>query len=118
MKKTTKAVLWSGLVFPGAGHFFLKQNQRGMFLFIPALVSACLYFYGRYVQVAYIWDKISSGVVSPDTAGVTALLGTVPQFPIADMAFWVLVACWVLGMVDAYLLARQSEQQTPSAKSE
>jgi hypothetical protein len=118
MKRTTKAVLWSGLAFPGAGHFFLKQNQRGLFLFVPALISACVYFYCRYVQVNFIWDKISSGAVSPDIAGVTALLDSAPQFPIADMAFWVLAACWALGIIDAYLLARKTEPQTSSAKSE
>lgn len=118
MKKSTKAVLWSGLVFPGAGHFFLKHYQRGMFLFVPALISSFLYFQGRYVQFEFLWDKLSSGAVSPDVTAVTALLDSVPQTPIADMAFWVLVMCWGLGMVDAYRLGSSMETKDLTGKSE
>lgn len=118
MKKSTKAVLWSGLAFPGTGHFFLKHYLRGMILFIPALISISLYTYGRYVQVMFVWDRIESGAVAPDPIAIATLLDNVPQAPVAEIAFWVFVVAWGLGMVDAYLLGRSEEANdtSPTAK--
>jgi len=39
MSKTTKAVLLSVFVFPGAGHFFLKKPIHGLILISISLVA-------------------------------------------------------------------------------
>ncbi len=39
MTKSTKAALLSGLVFPGIGHFVLKQYLRGSILMLVALMA-------------------------------------------------------------------------------
>ena len=39
MKKSVKAALLSGLVFPGVGQFSLKRYLRGLVFFVPAMLS-------------------------------------------------------------------------------
>ncbi|MFI4939553.1 MAG: hypothetical protein ACHP7O_04305 [Burkholderiales bacterium] len=104
MKKSVKAALWSGLVFPGAGHFFLKRTLRGMLLFIPALLSTILLVRGLLAQAELVMDKVASGAAPPDAQVIGALLDAAPETPIMNIAFWILAVCWVLGVIDAYRL--------------
>ncbi len=117
MKKSVKAALWSGLVFPGTGHFILKSYQRGLIVFVPAMISMGLYLDGRYEQVKFVWDKLESGAIPPDPISIAALLDSVPQTPVADVAFWVFMLCWVLGMVDAYRLGSSLEPKDTTGKN-
>jgi hypothetical protein len=39
MKKSSKAALLSGLIFPGIGHMVLKQYLRGSVLMFSALAA-------------------------------------------------------------------------------
>jgi hypothetical protein len=109
MKKSIKAVLWSGLAFPGAGHFYLKRYLRGLIVFVPAVASIGLYVQGLMEQVDFVMGKIESGTVALDPAAIEAVLNSAPQSQVVEVAFWVFVACWVAGMVDAYLLGRSLE---------
>lgn len=118
MKKSIKAVLWSGLAFPGAGHFFLKCFGRGMILFVPSVISVGVYVSGLMAQVDFVMDKMASGAVALDANAIQSMLDHVPQSQAVDIAFWVFVTCWGLGMVDAYLLGRKLEANDATVKSE
>lgn len=104
MKKSVKAALWSGLVFPGAGHFFLQRYLRGMILFVPAMLGIILIVCGLLEQAEFVMSKIEGGTVAPDVQVIAALLDAAPDTPMTNIAFWVIVVCWVLGTIDAYRL--------------
>lgn len=110
MKSSTKALLWSAVVFPGAGHFFLKRYRRGMLLFVPALLELSMLARGLIIQAEFVMDKIESGAISPDVTAIANLLDAVPETQMTRIAFWVLVACWMAGMVDAYLLGVEQDK--------
>jgi hypothetical protein len=117
MKKSVKAVLWSGLACPGAGHFFLKRYWRGALLFVPALLALGTMVRGLIEQAEFIMDKIESGAVAPDPQVIAALLDTAPATQMTNIAFWILVACWVAGIADAYWLgALQDKEDEAKAK--
>jgi hypothetical protein len=111
MKISIKAVLWSGLAFPGAGHFYLKHYRRGMLVFVPALIEISMLVRGMIMQAEFLWDKIESGAIAPDPLAVAALLDAVPETQMTRFAFLILVLCWVAGMVDAYLLGVEQEKK-------
>jgi hypothetical protein len=115
MKKSVKALLWSGLAFPGVGHFYLKRHTRGLMIFIPALLGTVLYVRGVFQEVDYVMDKLESGSVALDPVAIAAMLDNVPHSQITDIAFWVFVVCWLAGMVDAYLLGEQIEKNQTGA---
>jgi hypothetical protein len=110
MKKSVKAALWSGFVFPGVGHFFLKCYLRGMVLFIPAILAVFLLTRDLVAQTELVMSKLESGAVSPDLQAIGALLDATPDTLTTTIAYWVIVVCWVLGVIDAYRLGSMQDK--------
>lgn len=108
MKKATKAALLSALVFPGVGHFYLKRWLTGALL---AGVAA----YAVYT-IASVMLRVTRNVAAEVESGaVSADLGTLTQLVTQQLsgteqatnsASTVLVGCWVIGIVGAYLQGR------------
>jgi hypothetical protein len=111
MTSTTKAVLLSALVFPGCGHLWLKSKLIGGLL--TAVTVVCLYFLlSNAMDIANeISAKILSGEIPLDVASISAAVtagisgSTSQQMTIAT---WVLVICWLIGIVDSYRVAKKS----------
>ncbi|HED16649.1 MAG TPA: hypothetical protein ENI64_07560 [Gammaproteobacteria bacterium] len=109
MSNTGKAILLSALVFPGAGHFYLKKKITGTVLAVSAffgLYSIVSKILGLAQQIA---DKIVSGQVQPDMAIITELLTTQlagAETQSLNMATTVLIIAWVIGIVDSYRVGR------------
>jgi hypothetical protein len=104
VKKSTKAALLSGLVFPGIGHLYLKQWLVGIVLFgIAALAS---WYIGAVVMdtASAIAEKIQSGAITPDINMITRLVQE--QTSGTERAIhWarnVWLACWVIGIAGSY----------------
>ena len=105
MKKSMKAALWSGLAFPGAGHFFLKRYARGMLLIVPTVLALIYVVNDMLQRAAAIAEKILSGAASTDVATITALVtADGNQSTMSEIAVYVLLACWVTGIIDSYRL--------------
>jgi TM2 domain-containing membrane protein YozV len=115
MKKSVKAALWSGFAFPGAGHFYLKQYLRGVIFLAVTLLSIVLIVQdliarGLVTQTNALVDKIMTGVISPDLNSAEGLLNLGPETWISTIAPWVIVICWVAGIVDSYRLGQQQDK--------
>jgi len=65
MKRSTKAVLLSAFVFPGAGHVFLKRYLAGVVLAGVALIALYVYVSGAVEQALKITDMIERGELQP-----------------------------------------------------
>ncbi len=121
MKNAVKAVLWSGLVFPGLGQLVLKYYIRGIALALAT--AACLYVLveNAVQQAMAIVDKIdfSSGVVN-EQAITTAVSEADKASSSGAMQFvvWVLLILWLIGMVDAYVMGRQKDRLTSAVERE
>jgi hypothetical protein len=113
MKTSTKAILLSLLLCPGAGHFVARRPGRGC-AFI-AIVALALVVVMRQVmqQVHVIADEIQSGAIPLDPL---AILDAVHRasFDQAQMGVYVLVACWVVAAIDAYRCARPLDAEPPA----
>jgi hypothetical protein len=127
MKTSVKALLWSGLGFPGVGHFYLKHYQRGLIISIPAAIGISLYLRGVLQQVDYVMgyvmdnlDKLVNGTPAPDQAMLEKMAekiaNTMPQNQLGQIAFLVFIVCWAVGMYDAYKLGEQIEKDASTPK--
>ena len=108
-----KAALWSGLVFPGTGHLFLKHYFRGGALIALSLVSLWVLVAQAAHQASAMLDKIQSDGGMLDLNSVSTLV--TQAFNATDnswaaIASIVLLACWIIGMVDAYRLGKEKDQ--------
>jgi TM2 domain-containing membrane protein YozV len=109
MKRSTKAMLLSALVFPGTGHFYLKRPITGLLLAGTAAVAL-------YVIASVAWDtaldivgKIESGTVAADPLVIQELVSLQLQThqQTTSMATIVLTACWLLGIAGSYWATRK-----------
>lgn len=107
MKKSTKAALLSGLIFPGVGHLVLKQYLRGSVLVLVAFTAFSVAVDRAYQRALTVVDRILAGDVPADTGSLADMVSNSTSGAdsfIDNAAMIVLVACWLIGIIDSYRL--------------
>lgn len=109
MKRPLKAALISGLVFPGAGQLWLKYYFRGIALIV--VVSACVAVIVQKAgqQAFAILEKMESEGGTVDMIAMLKSAGEAPEDLLTRSASALLVLCWVVGMVDAYIMGKKKD---------
>jgi len=105
ISKPGKAVLLSALVFPGAGHFYLKKKITGSVLAGSAFFGLYSIVSGILERAQLIADKIVSGEIQPDMTIISELVSSQSSGAEAQslsIATTVLIISWVIGIVDSY----------------
>lgn len=120
MSRSTTAVLLSALVLPGAGHLYLKHYPRGIALI--AISLACLWiFVDRAMQQASIvLDQVASEGGAVDVGRLSGLVTQTSNGPgslVVTAASLVLAGCWVIGVVDAYRIARNQQNRNALSRT-
>lgn len=120
MTNAVKAVLLSGLVFPGLGQLVLKYYKRGVALTLATFVCFYVLIEGAVQQALAIVDKIdlSSGVV--DEKVITAAVseaGKTSDTVAIKLVVWALLIIWVIGIVDAYVIGKRRDREGQSTGS-
>jgi TM2 domain-containing membrane protein YozV len=114
MKASLKGVLLSGLVFPGAGQIALKQTGRGIALMCAVMVGMAAMIV-KGVQIALvILDKLAASVGIIDVLSITAaatLAVKASDSLILNGAFFLILICWVFGVIDAYFIGRKKDNK-------
>jgi len=113
MKRSSKAALLSGLIFPGIGHIVLKQYLRGSVLMLFALVALSVIVTRIYQRALTIVDRINSGDIPVDTGAIAEMVSNSTSGAdsfIENIAVIVLVACWLIGLIDSYRLGVAQEK--------
>jgi len=117
MTRSIKAALLSGLIFPGVGHMILKQYLRGSILMLSALIALIVIVTKAVNQALAIVDKINSGEISLESVTITELASQstgAAEASILNIAVLVIIACWLIGIIDSYRLGiNQEKQKTP-----
>ncbi len=112
MKKSTKAVLLSALVFPGTGHLYLKKYLSATLL-IGTVLIAFYFLVTRAVEKAQqIAELIQSGEVQPDIASVTEMITKTPagsEGQLLSIASTTLIVVWLIGIFDSYRVGRTQD---------
>ncbi|MEH6542999.1 MAG: hypothetical protein V7721_03565 [Porticoccaceae bacterium] len=109
MKNSTKAVLLSAFILPGAGHFFLKK-------YVSAAVLLSLIVFPLYVLITsaleralLITNKILSGETQADMSIILDLISkqTVGSNAGAiEFSTMALIVVWLIGIADSYRLGK------------
>jgi TM2 domain-containing membrane protein YozV len=120
MTRAVKGALLSGAIFPGAGQLWLKCYLRGIALIV--LTSACLAVIARSAgqQAFRLLEKMEAEGGAVDMMAMLKSAGNPPDDLLASSASTLLVVCWLLGMIDAYLAGRKRDlaEQTKDREQE
>jgi len=110
MDKATKAALFSALLFPGWGQFYLKRYIRGLVFIVPVLIGT--------LSLVWMVVQVSAKIIrtTPFKKG-TVQLGNIIQVTVdslkaIDFSYVLLmvllmVALWILSIFDAYQLGKK-----------
>jgi hypothetical protein len=113
LKKSSKAALLSGLIFPGIGHLFLREYFRGSILVVLSLAALSVVVSSAYQHALLVVDRIASGDVSMEVGAIAQAVSN-STYPadglIENAAFIVLVVCWLAGIIDSYRLGAAPEK--------
>lgn len=110
MDKATKAALFSALLFPGWGQFYLKQFLRGLFFIVPVLVGSLL------LAWSIIQASISIIKAAPFKKGTVQVdqvfQVTINALKTINISFFLIVLLlivllWILSVIDAYQLGKK-----------
>jgi uncharacterized membrane protein len=117
MRKSMKAALLSGLVYPGVGQLTYQAYRRA---FAFSLVFSCaLYFYIEEVVNKYqpLIDKVISGEVGLNSQALAIEVAKNPIIfdpQLVSMLTSVLFICWLVAIVDAYRLGMKKDASASS----
>ena len=117
MKKSTKATLLSGLVFPGLGHLSLKEYPRAAVLGLVSLAAIYVMTTSAFNQAMSVVDRINSGEIALDSQAISEAVANPEDQAEArngDMALILFGACWLFGMVDSFRLGRAEDDRNPT----
>lgn len=114
MSRSTTAVLLSALVLPGAGHLYLKHYPRGIALIAISLACLWIFMDRAMQQASIVLDQVASEVGAVDVGQLSDLVTQTSNGPgslVVTVASLVLAGCWVIGIVDAYRIARNQRNR-------
>ena len=112
MKKSIQAALYSTLIFPGAGLWWLKRYGLAASFILPAL-AICAYVLRATMATAYLLsDQIADGSLPLEIMALTrAVQQSVRQLTLnLSDAIWLFILCWGLSVVISYVLGNQQDQ--------
>lgn len=118
MRKSIKAALLSGLVFPGAGHLFLKKHISGAVLACASLAAFYLIIANIIEKAQQITEKILQGEIALDVDAITELVSRQPSGndPQLEIAWFVLIICWLIAIADSYRCGRAQDKSEVNCK--
>jgi hypothetical protein len=112
MKKSLKGALLSGLVFPGVGQLWLKHPIRGIALIAAVSAAMAVVVTKTTQQALAMLEKIESEGGAVDLVAImnsASHASTASDDLTIKSASMVLILCWVIGVIDAYLMGRKKD---------
>ena len=107
MKRPLAAALLSALVFPGAGHLYLRRYGRACAFLVPSLLCTAYLLDDVVSRASALAEQVLSGKLALDPAAIAAQADAQSGAPWATAAMLALLLAWGGAAIDAWLLARE-----------
>ncbi len=112
LKKYSKSPIWaallSGIVAPGLGQIYNRNNKRGILLMVIS-IGGLLWFSSILTEQLslYIHTPPDTWMQNPDqlSAAITQVISKNPNMFVTFYALMLIT--WIFGIVDAYLSAKK-----------
>lgn len=116
MKGSTKAMIYSAIVFPGAGYFILKKHRLGSVFVVLTVILLGAVMYDVYYRAQIIAEQILLGNISLNPIAIRqAIIDTQGVFSAGLLSglTYALMALWLVGMIDIIRLSMKKTQPAP-----
>ena len=112
MKRSIKAALISGLVFPGLGHIYLKKYLVGAVLLFVAGVSVYSVSVTAIDTALSVTNEIEAGKVAINEDAIARLIEQKSQGSarLTNLSIVVFMLSWVVSVADSYRVGRSEER--------
>jgi len=115
MSNSLKGVLLSGLIFPGLGQIVLKHYKRGAAIMLMVLVSLSLVVFKAVQQALAILENIELEDAAISMSSITNAATQAANSLTSGLLFWLVILCWIIGVVDAYRIGKKKDIEEASA---
>jgi len=115
MSNTLKGILFSALIFPGAGQVILSRYRRGAVFFAVAFISGILCVTAVVRQAVVMLQEVvaQGGVVNvPKVMAVLADASTFASSTMMKGSLVILFCCWLFSVLDAWRIGRELDQKS------
>jgi len=115
VKNAVKGVLLSGMVLPGLGQIVLKSYKRGAALILVVFGAIGAIVVRATVQAMTILEQVTSEGKPVDEETIVRVVNqatTSSDYLLYNLSILLIVICWVIGMVDAYLTGKKVTGRT------
>ncbi|MCP5076466.1 MAG: hypothetical protein GY951_00170 [Psychromonas sp.] len=113
MKKSVKATLLSLLLYPGAGHIFLKKYKLG-FVLVGVFSVPLLLLVGDIVnKTNQVIARIESGDIPADIVAITHAASNITSGPEAqtmNVNIYIMGAVWLISALHAYCIGKSIDK--------
>ena len=114
MKSTTTAALISALVFPGAGHIYLKKYVTGIVLISLSLAALYIVISEATTQALLIVEEMQNSGAPIDMLSISELATRQPagsDTGAMGTATTILIICWIAGIIDSIRVGMQQNKK-------
>ena len=118
MTHSLKAVLLSGLVFPGLGQLLLGHRMRAAVFMLAVSIGLTLIVHTAMQQAYAVLDHIQATGGALDIAAISNAATQASSNSDNSVVQWATIALlfiWVASMVDAYFVGRLKDCQEKTA---
>ncbi len=115
MKLATKAAIYSGLVFPGAGYFVVKKAIHGSISFLITFAGLAVVVIEAFHKAQVIAEKIVVGAIPVDIGLIRErILETPGAFsPEVVSSVTIMIGLvWLVGIVDSYRIGAGMQEKS------
>lgn len=114
MKKSTRAVIYSLFIFPGAGLWALGEKKRALIFIVPTLVALILLIARLMTISQAILDKMLMETFSIDIKRLYLdIHHQLYSDPSIRNFLWFLLAAIILSSISSYFVGKKQEQENP-----
>ena len=120
MKNSLKGALLSGLLFPGSGQLKLKRYGRGIALILIVIFSLCIFLVKALQKAFAAIDKLQAegSLIDMDAISKAAAQASTASDDLTmNFSLLLIVICWIVGIVDAYLTGKRMDSEIQERES-
>lgn len=119
MRQAIKAVLISGLIFPGLGQISVGEKKRGWIIAGITLASFVLLINQALQRASEIVNKLMATNQVPDIEAISKMSEQATQFsngPLLNTLLIMIFLCWIFGTIDAYRAGNKKDKLSQQDK--